>query len=122
MWLLRFSVVSVVALIFLTGILFQQKNDIQMLWLLIFLLGSARHLLLEIIDVARASYWWFNTRRTLILVTIVTLWLAVAGVRDAVYLFCTLRSEKLNNLDDGMGYVGSPFLRRKGQHLYLPIS
>ena len=73
-----------------------------MAWWGIFVLGTVINMFYKVSDEAWSWFWWFKLWWfSLILGTVCTAWIFCGGVRDAYRMFRDLKSERVDNTDDG---------------------
>jgi solute:Na+ symporter, SSS family len=80
-----------------------------MVWWGIFLGGTLLNLCWNISDHAWSWFWWLKIWWfSLILGIVCTIWIAWGGVRDAIQLFRDLKTEQVDDDDDGTVRTGNP--------------
>jgi SSS family solute:Na+ symporter len=73
-----------------------------MLWWGIFVVGTVINLFYKVSDNAWSWFWWFKLWWfSLILGIVCTAWIFFGGIRDAFRLFHDLKSERVDESDDG---------------------
>ena len=73
-----------------------------MAWWGIFVIGTVINLFYNISDQAWSLFWWFKLWWfSLILGTVCTIWIFFGGIRDAIRMFRDLKSERVDDSDDG---------------------
>lgn len=73
----------------------------SVLWAIIFLLGTAYNLVVDVPESSWATFWKFYVWLILISGIITTIWFTIGGIFDVNHMFKRLREERVDEGDDG---------------------